>query len=164
MGRNTASAVVLATEITLREHGDELVLVVPSDHEITTDRDFWNTVEAGVGAAQAGRIVVFGIQPDRPETGYGYIEVEPADFGNARCGAFCREAERSRQPSNISNRDIFSGMPAFSFSAPASCAMPSRRMRPISGTRPLPRLIRRIPTFPAPICRMTLRRRSIHFG
>ncbi len=77
MGRNTASAVVLATEITLREHGDELVLVVPSDHEITTDRDFWDTVETGIGAANAGRIVVFGIQPDRPETGYGYIEVEP---------------------------------------------------------------------------------------
>ncbi|MEJ1118404.1 AGE family epimerase/isomerase [Phyllobacterium sp. CCNWLW109] len=77
MGRNTASAVVLATEITLREHGDELVLVVPSDHEITTDRDFWNTVEAGVEAAKAGRIVVFGIKPDRPETGFGYIEVAP---------------------------------------------------------------------------------------
>ncbi|CAN7551896.1 AGE family epimerase/isomerase [Phyllobacterium sp. LjRoot231] len=74
MGRNTASAVVLATEITLREHGDELVLVVPSDHEITTDRDFWNTIEAGIGPANEGRIVVFGIQPDRPETGYGYIE------------------------------------------------------------------------------------------
>lgn len=77
MGRNTAAAVVLATEITLREHGDDLVLVVPSDHEITTDRDFWNTVEAGTDAAMAGRIVVFGIQPDRPETGYGYIEVGP---------------------------------------------------------------------------------------
>lgn len=77
MGRNTASAVVLATEITLREHGDELVLVVPSDHEITTDRDFWNSVEAGIEAASAGRIVVFGIKPDRPETGFGYIEVGP---------------------------------------------------------------------------------------
>lgn len=81
MGRNTASAVVLATEITLREHGDELVLVVPSDHEITTDRDFWNTVEAGIDAAKAGRIVVFGIKPDRPETGFGYIEVGPENAG-----------------------------------------------------------------------------------
>ncbi|HMF67452.1 MAG TPA: AGE family epimerase/isomerase [Phyllobacterium sp.] len=81
MGRNTASAVVLATEVTLREYGDELVLVVPSDHEITTDRDFWNTVEAGVEAAKAGRIVVFGIQPDRPETGFGYIEVGPQKEG-----------------------------------------------------------------------------------
>ncbi|MGH7003059.1 MAG: mannose-1-phosphate guanylyltransferase, partial [Alphaproteobacteria bacterium] len=83
MGRNTASAVVLATETTLREHGDELVLVVPSDHEITTDRDFWNTVEDGVEAARAGRIVVFGITPDRPETGFGYIEVGP-DEGATR--------------------------------------------------------------------------------
>ena len=77
VGRNTAAAIVLAAEITLREHGDDLVLVVPSDHEITTDRGFWNTVQAGTDAAMAGRIVVFGVQPDRPETGYGYIEVGP---------------------------------------------------------------------------------------
>lgn len=83
MGRNTAAAIVLATEITLREHGDDLVIVVPSDHEITTDRDFWDTVEAGTEAAMAGRIVVFGVQPDRPETGFGYIEVGPQN-GNTR--------------------------------------------------------------------------------
>ncbi|WP_211208500.1 mannose-1-phosphate guanylyltransferase, partial [Pseudomonas agarici] len=83
IGRNTAAAIVLATETTLREHGDDLVLVVPSDHEITTDRGFWNTVEAGTDAAMAGRIVVFGVQPDRPETGYGYIEVGPQN-GNIR--------------------------------------------------------------------------------
>lgn len=77
VGRNTAAAIVLATEITLREYGDDLILVVPSDHEITTDRDFWNTVEVGTDAAMAGNIVVFGVQPDRPETGYGYIEVGP---------------------------------------------------------------------------------------
>ncbi|NWB92661.1 AGE family epimerase/isomerase [Pseudomonas agarici] len=83
IGRNTAAAIVLATETTLREHGDDLVLVVPSDHEITTDRGFWNTVEAGTDAAMADRIVVFGVQPDRPETGYGYIEVGPQN-GNIR--------------------------------------------------------------------------------
>ena len=154
MGRNTASAVVLATEITLREHGDELVLVVPSDHEITTDRDFWNTVETGIGAANAGRIVVFGIQPDRPETGYGYIEVELGGFSNARRSAFRGEAERSRRPGNIWNPAIFSGMPGFSSFVPASCAMHSGRTPPKSGTRRSLRSTRRTPTFPAPICRM----------
>ncbi|KXF75426.1 mannose-1-phosphate guanylyltransferase [Paramesorhizobium deserti] len=81
VGRNTAAAVVLATEITSREHGDALVLVVPSDHEISTDRDFWDTVEAGVPAALDGRIVVFGIRPDKPETGFGYVETGPENDG-----------------------------------------------------------------------------------
>jgi mannose-1-phosphate guanylyltransferase/mannose-6-phosphate isomerase len=74
VGRNTAAAVALASEVTLRKHGDRLMLVVPSDHEIATDADFWRTVEAGILSAEAGEVVLFGIVPDRPETGFGYIE------------------------------------------------------------------------------------------
>ncbi len=82
MGRNTAAAVAIAAFKTLEAFGDELVLVVPSDHVISTDAQFWQTVEAGADAALAGNLVVFGIKPTHPETGYGYIEVEtPA--GNA---------------------------------------------------------------------------------
>ncbi|MGB3500401.1 MAG: AGE family epimerase/isomerase [Mesorhizobium sp.] len=73
MGRNTAAAVAVATIESLAAHGDPLVLVVPSDHEIATDADFWATIEAGVPAAMGGRIVVFGIKPTHPEIGYGYI-------------------------------------------------------------------------------------------
>lgn len=80
-GRNTAAAVALATLRTLAQFGDSLVLVVPSDHEITTTQEFWQSVEAGVPAARAGRIVVFGIAPDRPETGYGYIETGADEDG-----------------------------------------------------------------------------------
>jgi mannose-1-phosphate guanylyltransferase/mannose-6-phosphate isomerase len=76
VGRNTAAAVAIATLQTLSAFGDDaLVLVVPSDHEISTDGQFWETIEAGVPAAKAGRLVVFGIKPKQPETGYGYIEV-----------------------------------------------------------------------------------------
>ena len=46
-GRNTAAAVALAALRTLSEFGDSLVLVVPSDHEIATPRQFWQSVEAG---------------------------------------------------------------------------------------------------------------------
>lgn len=74
-GRNTAAAVALATLRTLSDHGDSLVLVVPSDHEIATAQQFWQSVESGTAAARAGRLVVFGIKPSQPETGYGYIEV-----------------------------------------------------------------------------------------
>ena len=52
-----------------------LMLVVPSDHEISTVRQFWQSVEAGAAVAREGRLVVFGIRPMQPETGYGYIEV-----------------------------------------------------------------------------------------
>ncbi|MER8430429.1 mannose-1-phosphate guanylyltransferase/mannose-6-phosphate isomerase [Mesorhizobium caraganae] len=74
-GRNTAAAVALAALRTLSEFGDSLVLVVPSDHEIATPKQFWQSVEVGSEAALAGRLVVFGIRPTQPETGYGYIEV-----------------------------------------------------------------------------------------
>lgn len=73
-GRNTAAAVALATQHTLARFGDSLVLVVPSDHEISTDRQFWETIESGAAPALEGRLVVFGIKPSQPETGFGYIE------------------------------------------------------------------------------------------
>ena len=75
-GRNTAAAVAIAALETLRQHGDELVLVVPSDHEISTDAQFWQSIDRGMAAAREGRLVVFGVRPAHPETGYGYIEVE----------------------------------------------------------------------------------------
>src|SRR6185312_1827285 len=78
MGRNTAAAVAVATLHTLETFGDELVLVVPSDHEILTDGQFWQTIEAGATAAETGHFVVFGIRPTKPETGYGYIEAGEA--------------------------------------------------------------------------------------
>lgn len=79
-GRNTAAAVAVAAQVALAE-GDHLALVVPSDHEITTTADFWRTIETGVEAAKAGHIVVFGIPPAHPETGYGYIEAGEAAAG-----------------------------------------------------------------------------------
>ncbi|MFZ1681469.1 MAG: AGE family epimerase/isomerase [Rhizobiaceae bacterium] len=75
-GRNTAAAVAVATLHTLDRHGDGLVLVLPSDHDIAPDSEFWNSVETGIAAAMAGHVVVFGIRPHQPETGYGYIEVD----------------------------------------------------------------------------------------
>lgn len=83
VGRNTAAAVAVATARVLGRHDDALVLILPSDHEISTDADFWATVETGVPAAKAGSLVVFGVRPTQPETGYGYIEA-PGDGDDAR--------------------------------------------------------------------------------
>ncbi len=76
LGRNTLAPVALAAQSVIRESGDGLVLIAPSDAHIRDPDAFWSSVEAGVAAAQEGSIVVFGIVPGRAETGYGYIEVE----------------------------------------------------------------------------------------
>ncbi len=81
-GRNTAAAVAVAAQVALAA-GDALALVVPSDHEITTTAQFWETIELGTIAAAKGRVVVFGITPNVPETGFGYIECEPAQGSSA---------------------------------------------------------------------------------
>lgn len=77
VARDTATAVAVAALHTLATFGDSLVLIAPSDHEISSDGQFWESIEAAVPAAEAGRLVVFGVSPTRPETGYGYIEAGP---------------------------------------------------------------------------------------
>lgn len=84
-GRNTAPAIGLAALEALK-HNDEstLILVMPSDHVIADPAAFAAAVEAGTQAAEDGNFVTFGLQPEHPETGYGYIEVAgtPSDFNN----------------------------------------------------------------------------------
>ncbi len=77
-GRNTAPA-ILAAALYLRAQGsDDPMLVAPSDHVVPDAAAFRAAVAAGLPAAEAGRIVTFGITPTRPETGYGYLETGAA--------------------------------------------------------------------------------------
>ncbi len=76
-GRNTAPAVLTAA-LHLESDPDALVLVAPSDHIIGDVAAFHAAVAAGAEAAEAGQLVTFGITPDRPETGYGYLELASA--------------------------------------------------------------------------------------
>jgi mannose-1-phosphate guanylyltransferase len=68
--RGTAAAIALAA---LAAGGNALLLVMPSDHAIADEAAFRAAVEAGAPVAAEGWLVTFGIEPDRPETGYGYI-------------------------------------------------------------------------------------------
>ncbi len=74
-GRDTAPAILAGALQAGHEDPEALVLAAPSDHAIPDDARFRATIQAGVEAAQGGRIVTFGIAPDRPETGYGYLEL-----------------------------------------------------------------------------------------
>ncbi len=72
--RNTGPAVAAAALWLMTVEADPIMLVQPSDHLIGSPQDFYQAVVKGLGAAQAGRLVTFGIRPVRAETGYGYIQ------------------------------------------------------------------------------------------
>src|SRR5688572_13037538 len=74
VGRNTAPAIAVAALEAMAQGEDALLLVLPSDHAISDVPAFHAAVEKASVAADAGRLVTFGIQPTGPETGYGYIK------------------------------------------------------------------------------------------
>lgn len=118
-GRNTAAAVALATLRTLSEYGDSLVLVVPSDHEIATAQQFWQSVENGTGAAGAGRLVVFGIKPGHPETGYGYIEVAGEKDGICDVSRFVEKPDLATAQNYLTAGNFYWNTGIFLFRASA---------------------------------------------
>lgn len=76
VGRNTAPATAAAALVAGRRDGDAadpLLLVLPADHVIPDAPAFRRAVEAGIAPAAEGKLVVFGVVPQAPETGYGYI-------------------------------------------------------------------------------------------
>lgn len=72
-GRNTAPAIAVAATVLPPAERDALLLVLPSDHVIGRPDAFLAAVASARGAAERGALVTFGIEPDRPHTGYGYI-------------------------------------------------------------------------------------------
>jgi len=80
-GRNTAPALTLAALSAIKGEADPVLLVMPADHVITNVLAFQQVVSQGAALAAAGAVVTFGITPDAPETGYGYIQTG-AVFGS----------------------------------------------------------------------------------
>jgi mannose-1-phosphate guanylyltransferase len=75
VGRNTAPAIGLAAFLLMRSDPDAVLGLFPSDHVIGDESGYRETLKKGIDIAAAGEnIVVLGIKPTRPETGYGYIE------------------------------------------------------------------------------------------
>ena len=78
VGRNTAPALTLAALAAQSQGDDPVLLVMPADHVVTHVAAFQAGVQHAARLAQDGCIVTFGITPDRPETGYGYIQAGAA--------------------------------------------------------------------------------------
>ena len=108
-GRNTAPAIGLAA---LSASADATLLVLPSDHLIQDEAGFAAAVAHAAEAAGQGGLVTFGVQPDRPETGYGYIRA-PGDGAAARpVQAFVEKPDEATAQSYLDSGDYFwnSGM------------------------------------------------------
>lgn len=79
-GRNTAPAIALAAALLMDQSGEDPVMVVlPADHIIKRPQVFREHLAEALKVAGSGRLVTFGIKPERPDTGFGYIEVGLAD-------------------------------------------------------------------------------------
>lgn len=114
VGRNTAPAIGLAAFILLRNDPEAVIGMFPSDQVIGDERRYREVLGKGIGIAAAGEnIVVLGIRPTRPETGYGYIEVGAVlDSGASRVRRFTEKpyAERAARFLEAGNYFWNSGM------------------------------------------------------
>jgi mannose-1-phosphate guanylyltransferase/mannose-1-phosphate guanylyltransferase/mannose-6-phosphate isomerase len=119
LGRNTAPAAAVAALILAEQSPGTLMLLAPSDHVIDDAAGFLAAVGLGARAAAQGRLVTFGIRPNRPETGYGYIrrgdEIDGAPGAFAVAG-FVEKPVRSTAEGFLASGEYFwnSGMFLFS--------------------------------------------------
>lgn len=94
MGRNTAPAAAVAALLTAEKDPSGVILLLPSDHVVNDLPAFNAAVEKAAVAARAGHIVTFGLQPDGPETGYGYIQIDAVLDGAPGAHVVKRFAEK----------------------------------------------------------------------
>ncbi len=118
--RNTAAAIALGVKY-LEEFcecsPDEAILVIPSDHLLEPEIVFLRFLEEVEKYARAGKLVLFGIRPTKPETGYGYIQIGAKNEGSLYCvKRFIEKPDQRRAEQYLSSGDYYwnSGMFAFS--------------------------------------------------
>ncbi len=93
VGRNTAPAAAVAALCLQARDADAILLLMPADHSITGADAFMRAIDAGARAARAGYLVTFGIQPDKPETGFGYLKRGP-EISGIETGLTLNKVER----------------------------------------------------------------------
>jgi mannose-1-phosphate guanylyltransferase / mannose-6-phosphate isomerase len=84
VGRNTAPAIALAAMWAMEQQNDATMLVLPADHLIKDTPSFYTSVQHAEALANDGLMVLFGIKPKAPETGFGYIEMSEPVSQHAR--------------------------------------------------------------------------------
>jgi mannose-1-phosphate guanylyltransferase / mannose-6-phosphate isomerase len=91
VARNTAPAIAVAAVAALKNNPDAILIVMPSDHAVKDEAAFVDAVKRAAKIAATGKLVLFGIKPDSPNTGFGYIRQGAALPGEV-AGAFLVDA------------------------------------------------------------------------
>ncbi len=123
LGRNTAPAAAVAALMIAQKDPDGVLLLLPADHVVTDKAAFAAAVKTAVDAAQDDYLVTFGIEPSRPETGYGYVRRgEPLSAGGRDAFAvarFVEKPDRATAEGYVKSGEYYwnSGMFAFRASA-----------------------------------------------
>ncbi len=121
VGRNTAPAITIACLKALEKNKDPLVLILPADHIIKDVDIFERVLIEAKNFAKKGKIVTFGITPDKAETGYGYIESKydlDSDLLNGEeILRFIEKPEKSTAEKFIKRKNFFWNSGIFLFKA-----------------------------------------------
>jgi mannose-1-phosphate guanylyltransferase/mannose-6-phosphate isomerase len=94
VGRNTAPALTLAALAAQKDGDDPILVVTPADQTVTNTVAFTQAMQKAIREAESGSIVILGITPGRPETGYGYIQIARRCEERSDAASQCHEVQR----------------------------------------------------------------------
>ena len=117
VGRNTAPAIALAALAAAEKNPAELMLVMPSDHVLKNAEAFGKAVAHGARAAEAGKLVTFGIVPTTAHTGYGYIKAGQSQGDYSDVAAFVEKPDAATAQGYLDEGDYFWNSGIFLFRA-----------------------------------------------
>ena len=116
-GRNTAPAVAVAAMAAVAHEPESIILVLAADHLIRNEEAFRATVQRALVQAEAGKLVTFGIVPDAPETGYGYIERGVGSDGCFEVARFVEKPDASHAREFVDSGRFYWNSGMFMFGA-----------------------------------------------
>ena len=108
-GRDTAPAITLAALNALKNNNDKILLILSADHEILDQEEFIRSIEEAIYYAENDKLVTFGVAPNKPETGYGYIECFDEIIGSKKVSQikrFIEKPEKKIAEKLIRNKNI----------------------------------------------------------
>src|SRR5262245_45264722 len=117
IGKNTGPAACIAALIAARSDPKRLILLAPADHVIGNEALFAKAVEAGTRPAEEGALVVFGVKPDCPHTGYGDIETAQSNSPDLNVKGFVEKPSREAAEAFIDTGNYYWNAGLFLFRA-----------------------------------------------
>ncbi|EKO36118.1 mannose-1-phosphate guanylyltransferase/mannose-6-phosphate isomerase [SAR86 cluster bacterium SAR86E] len=116
-GKNTAPAIALAALQSLEK--DPLLLVLSADHEVKDIYAFQNAIKSAINLAESGKLVTFGIVPNEPHTGYGYIKTGSAEGSGYTINSFIEKPSLRLAEDFLKSKDYYWNSGMFLFKASA---------------------------------------------